>query len=63
MTAAQRQQACIALTNIEHAAILGYIVCPLAAMTASMLRLELMGSETEIEALERAEKFIDSVKG
>ncbi len=55
-------EALLALENIEHAARAGYIRCPLAGFTASMLRLEIMNSETEVDALERAEKFIDSVK-
>ena len=57
-----KAQATLALENIEHAAHFGYISCPLAEITARLLRLELANSETELEALERANKFIDSVK-
>lgn len=57
-----KSQALQSLTNIEAAAILGYVNNPLAALEASMLRLELTNSETEVDALERAEKFIESVK-
>lgn len=57
-----KQDALQALSNIEHAALRGYIRCPLAALTASMLRLELANSETELDALGRAIEFIDSVK-
>ena len=57
-----KAQATLALENIEHAAYLGIVSGVLTALEAGMLRLELANSETEIEALERAVKFIESVK-
>ena len=57
-----KHAAILALENIEAAAIQGYAGGTLTALTAGMLRLELVNSETEIDALERAEKFIDEVK-
>jgi hypothetical protein len=57
-----KHDALISLENIEAAAIKGYIRCPLAALTARLLTLELANSETELDALGRAIEFIDSVK-
>lgn len=57
-----KSQALQSLTNIEAAAIAGYIRNPLAGLTARLLTLELTNSETEVDALERAQLFIDSVK-
>jgi len=55
------------LNNIETLALLGSIPGALTALTARMLAVELAGTETEAEALERAAKFIReceaSVKG
>lgn len=56
-----------ALNDIETLALLGSIPGALTALTARMLAVELAGTETEAEALERATKFIldckVSVKG
>jgi len=46
------------LNDIETLALLGSIPGTLTALTARMLAVELAGTETEQEALERAEKFI-----
>lgn len=51
------------LINIENAAYLGIVSGVLTALEAGMLRLEVANSETEVDALERAQKFINSVKG
>lgn len=46
------------LQNIETLALLGTIPGALTALTARMLTVELTGTETEAEAMERAAKFI-----
>lgn len=46
------------LENIELLAIAGDIGNPLTAITARLLKLEILDSETQCDALERAADFI-----
>lgn len=51
------------LSNIELLALSGAITVPLAGLTAGMLRSEIENyHETLLEAMERAVKFVATVK-
>lgn len=50
------------LENIELLASAGRMGNPLTALEARLLRLEISDSETELDALERAEAFVITCK-
>lgn len=50
------------LENIELLATAGRLGNPLTALEALLLRLEITDSETELDALERAEAFVITCK-